>query len=431
MFAYCLNVFLKTIETIPRKQSTRRVIFITSLIKMNPISFKKIENDKENLTVYTKKQSKQFQYLKCMHNRRCWKTIPTKATTKHLNNILTSKNTLNSIITKTTQLTSITTISTPSILENCLTKTPSTNITTKTPTTKTTTTKTTTKTTTTKTTTKTTTTKTTTTKTTTTKSTTTKTTSASLNKFNFSELFPNFDPNVNMSYFNPLKLSSNQTGLLQNLKKGICWKKSYMRGVGSPITYCDPETDKEGALCYPKCKPGYTGVGPACWKQCKPGYTERGAFCIIDLDIYIKGCCCAIDDECCNNCNVTYIDDGCTCRRPPKSYPRKYYSRGLGSPLGCKPDEERNGLLCYPKCNSSYTGEGPVCWQNCKTSFPIECGAACAVNSGNCFNSLVNFGLAFGTPLGSIFAFQNILNLLSLIDLSAIPFEFLAIQCYS
>ena len=246
------------------------------------------------------------------------------------------------------------------------------------------------------------------------------------------QLFPNvddLDPTVDMSYFDPLKLKVNQTAMLQNLKSGVCWKRSYTRGSGNPVTYCDPETDKDGSLCYPKCEEGYTGLGPVCWEKCKPGYTDRGAFCIIDLDIYNKGCCCAIDDECCNNCNATYVDDGCTCRRPPKSYSKKSYGRGAGEPLGCKPGEELNGLLCYSKCNSTYTGEGPVCWQNCKSSYPSECGAVCAVNSLNCIIKAA-YSVAIVFPPGNvIFAYESLLWFIYLQYIDDIPLPYLFNSC--
>lgn len=35
-----------------------------------------------------------------------------------------------------------------------------------------------------------------------------------------------------------------------------------------------------------------------------------GVFCIIDLDIYSKGCCCVMN-QCCNSCAKNYVDDGC------------------------------------------------------------------------------------------------------------------------
>ena len=45
--------------------------------------------------------------------------------------------------------------------------------------------------------------------------------------------------------------------------------------------------------------------------------------------------------------------------RAPISYNKDSYSRGVGTPLKCKPDEELNGLLCYPKCKVNYLGDGP------------------------------------------------------------------------
>ena len=39
------------------------------------------------------------------------------------------------------------------------------------------------------------------------------------------------------------------------------------------------------------------------------------------------------------------------------------YGRGVGSPISsCSSGLEQSGLLCYPQCNSGYTGAGPMCW---------------------------------------------------------------------
>jgi hypothetical protein len=46
-----------------------------------------------------------------------------------------------------------------------------------------------------------------------------------------------------------------------------CTKKSQGRGAGIPIHACADNMDKDGALCYPKCKPGFHGVGPVCWES--------------------------------------------------------------------------------------------------------------------------------------------------------------------
>ncbi len=124
------------------------------------------------------------------------------------------------------------------------------------------------------------------------------------------------------------------------------------------------------------------------------------------------------------------MDDGCTCRRPPKSHSKKSYSRGDGSPLKCKPDEEESGLLCYPKCNSTYTGEGPVCWENCRNPFSFECGALCTVNNFNCgIKAISSVTSVFSGNAFSIFSYQSLYFLIYLQFVSKIPIEYLGISC--
>ena len=42
--------------------------------------------------------------------------------------------------------------------------------------------------------------------------------------------------------------------------KAQCWKQSYGRGVGRPLTMCPNGTELNGALCYNKCQSGYQGI---------------------------------------------------------------------------------------------------------------------------------------------------------------------------
>uniref|UniRef100_A0A914PLM5 Secreted protein n=1 Tax=Panagrolaimus davidi TaxID=227884 RepID=A0A914PLM5_9BILA len=58
-----------------------------------------------------------------------------------------------------------------------------------------------------------------------------------------------------------------------------CWRTTYGRGVGKPISWCPADEDKNGALCYPKCKDGYLGVGPICWQKCPEGFKDIGVGC--------------------------------------------------------------------------------------------------------------------------------------------------------
>ncbi len=68
----------------------------------------------------------------------------------------------------------------------------------------------------------------------------------------------------------------------------IFGKDSYGRGVGKPLRTCDSNEEKDGALCYPKCKAGYNGVGPVCWGTCPEGYKNDGATCRKDVVIKAK-----------------------------------------------------------------------------------------------------------------------------------------------
>jgi hypothetical protein len=46
-----------------------------------------------------------------------------------------------------------------------------------------------------------------------------------------------------------------------------CAKTSQGRTAGTPVHACPPDMDKDGALCYPKCKAGFKGIGPVCWEE--------------------------------------------------------------------------------------------------------------------------------------------------------------------
>jgi hypothetical protein len=46
--------------------------------------------------------------------------------------------------------------------------------------------------------------------------------------------------------------------------------------IGNPVTGSCPGKDKDAGLCYPKCRPGYSGVGPVCWGQPPPGWVMCG-----------------------------------------------------------------------------------------------------------------------------------------------------------
>lgn len=68
----------------------------------------------------------------------------------------------------------------------------------------------------------------------------------------------------------------------------FCYKASYGRGAGSPLSRCADDNEKNGALCYPLCKSGYTGAGPVCWEDCREGYDNHGATCCTYIKRHFK-----------------------------------------------------------------------------------------------------------------------------------------------
>jgi len=97
-----------------------------------------------------------------------------------------------------------------------------------------------------------------------------------------------------MKNFAAKNLTQAQLGQLKSLLTGTCWRDSFGRGGGESVSTCASNEERDGALCYPKCNQGYSGNGPVCWEICKQGFRDSGVFCIMDLDIYSKGCCCAL-----------------------------------------------------------------------------------------------------------------------------------------
>jgi len=56
-------------------------------------------------------------------------------------------------------------------------------------------------------------------------------------------------------------------------------RELYDRGIGLAPSVCGADKENNVGLCYPRCKPNFTGVGPVCWGTCPAGWTDCGAGC--------------------------------------------------------------------------------------------------------------------------------------------------------
>ena len=194
-----------------------------------------------------------------------------------------------------------------------------------------------------------------------------------------------------------------------------CTKVSYGRGVGDPVSYCDSTSEKSGALCYPKCRDGYTGVGPICWAAtCPANTTDSGVSCTKiskgrGVGAPLSACAAGLEKSgalcyeacrtgyagvgpvCWGTCPANTTDSGVACTK-------KSYSRGVGAPVSaCTAEMDKSGALCYPKCRTGYAGVGPVCWAICPTDM-TDTGVSCAKKS---------YSRGIGTPLSACAADQT------------------------
>lgn len=80
------------------------------------------------------------------------------------------------------------------------------------------------------------------------------------------------------------------------------------------------------------------------------------------------------------SCPPGFTDDGATCRLN-NVLAKPSFGRGVGvPPNSCRPDQEYDAGLCYPKCPAGFGGVGPVCWQSCPAGYDDD-GATCRRNA--------------------------------------------------
>jgi hypothetical protein len=208
-----------------------------------------------------------------------------------------------------------------------------------------------------------------------------------------------------------------------------CWRHSYGRGVGVPVSACSKEQEKDAGLCYPTCEDigmqDAKGVGPVCWQRCPSDFRDDGAYCFkpkaygrgvgfpwkfgdraFNLSNAKKRCEKKHGEGQCEKSGAIYYpkcEPGyraigcCVCspRCPPGmtdigiSCQKKSKGRGVGKPMKCKEGEAYDAGLCYKPCKENYHGVGPVCWQDCPSTQPVNCGAGCATHANQCADKTI------------------------------------------
>jgi hypothetical protein len=173
----------------------------------------------------------------------------------------------------------------------------------------------------------------------------------------------------------------------------FCRAAEYGRGGGYPWKFGDPLNndgmlnrcradgnpqgcEMNGAIAYPKCKPGYRAVG-----------------------------CCICRPEV-PNCAALGMNQGVDLSCAKKVV--------VGDPQAgsCAGGQQRDAGLCYPGCKPGFAGTGPVCWGQCPSTHPVACAGGCAKTQSACAQAttdqvlsvlevVANVALAVATAGGS------------------------------
>jgi hypothetical protein len=196
----------------------------------------------------------------------------------------------------------------------------------------------------------------------------------------------------------------------QSANAEICWKDSYGRGVGTIPNACPAGFSATGfGTCSKDCPAGFRNDGLFCakpaaygrgagypWKfgdaafnldparsrcknenpqgcekdgaiiypVCKPGYTK-------------VGCC-----VCSPICPAGMTDIGVSCTKPTVV-------------ATCPAGKINDAGLCYNPC-AGMKGVGPVCWGGCPAGM-IDCGAMCGSSIAECTSSITNMVVSVGS----------------------------------
>lgn len=151
-----------------------------------------------------------------------------------------------------------------------------------------------------------------------------------------------------------------------------CWKIAYARGAGSKLQACPNGYTNENSLCYKPCPTAsFIPIGPYCWNTTmsysRGNYVVSWTACPADREK--EGVLCYL------KCKPGYTGSGQICRADNRSE-----ERGVVKQWQCDDTEEQNGALCYPKCKKHYQGYGPICYADCPKGMQ-KCGEAMCTDS--------------------------------------------------
>ena len=197
----------------------------------------------------------------------------------------------------------------------------------------------------------------------------------------------------------------------------FCWSDTSARGVGTIPIACGPDQEKNGALCYPRCQPGFVSDGVAgCIQTCPAGATNDGLFCgwpsykAAEYPAWDEGRCRANHPTGCwqtvpvigvwvEHCRAGYRHVAGFCERTEincaamgfagnriaNSCAKRHYFRAAALP-SCGSGQEYDAGLCYPVCANGGDGVGPLCWGKGPAGW-VKCGAAWAKDTATCNRS--------------------------------------------
>jgi len=241
-----------------------------------------------------------------------------------------------------------------------------------------------------------------------------------------------------------LLLTLSQQQVQAVTKSEFCWRDSYGRGAGVPLSDCPAGKDKIGLLCYSPCPAGFRRFGFDCHQVCPSDFVDQGLFCRrveygrgsgypwsfgdgfnnygmlgrCHRDHPAHGCEMwgAIAYP---KCRPGYSNFGCCICRPN---PFNCESLGFGPnldiscpkriiigdplPMSCRAGLEMQGGLCYVPCRTGYTGVGPVCWLPAPRNW-VECGMGAAKDSLTCAKIIGNQVFSVGMVIVNIATFGS------------------------